>query len=69
VNNLHMELAYSGRGILYSHSTAHVFDIAQANGAILIIVGDRDSRVTDVLLGSVAHKIAHLADCPVLLVR
>ncbi len=51
-------------------STAReLLDIAQANGATLIIVGDRDSRVTDVLLGGVAHKIAHLADCPVLLVR
>ncbi len=51
-------------------STAReLLDIARANGSTLIIVGDRDSRVSDVLLGGVAHKIAHLADCPVLLVR
>jgi nucleotide-binding universal stress UspA family protein len=35
----------------------------------VIIVGDRGSRVTDLLLGSVAHKIVHSAPCPVLLVR
>jgi nucleotide-binding universal stress UspA family protein len=51
-------------------STAReLLDIARAHNATLIIVGDRDSRVTDVLLGGVAHKVAHLADCPVLLVR
>ena len=33
-------------------------------GATLIVVGDRGSRVSDVLLGSVAHRIVHLAACP-----
>ena len=51
-------------------STAHeLLAIARSHHSTLIVVGDRDSRVTDVLLGGVAHKIAHLADCPVLLVR
>ena len=51
-------------------STAHeLLAIAQAFGADLILVGDRDSRITDVILGGVAHRIVHLADCPVLLVR
>ena len=43
--------------------------IAQSFGATLIVVGDRGSRVSDVLLGSVANRIVHLAACPVLLVR
>ena len=43
--------------------------IARAHRASLIVVGDRNSRVSDVLLGGVAHRIVHLADCPVLLVR
>ena len=43
--------------------------IAQSFGATLIVVGDRGSRVSDVLLGGVAHRIVHLAACPVLLVR
>lgn len=51
-------------------STAReLLDIARAFGAGLIIVGDRDSRLTDVVLGGVAHRIVHLAGCPVLLVR
>jgi nucleotide-binding universal stress UspA family protein len=33
------------------------------------VVGDRNSRVSDVLLGGVAHRIVHLAPCSVLLVR
>lgn len=43
--------------------------IAEAAGANLIAVGDRSSAVTDVLLGSVAHRVVHLAQIPVLLVR
>jgi nucleotide-binding universal stress UspA family protein len=43
--------------------------LAQAHGATMIVVGDRGSRVTDVLLGSVAYGIVHRAECPVLLVR
>jgi len=35
----------------------------------LIVVGDRDSRVTDILLEASPIKIVHLAACPVLLVR
>lgn len=51
-------------------STAReLLDIAQGHRANLIIVGDRDSRVADVVLGGVSHRIVHLADCPVLLVR
>jgi nucleotide-binding universal stress UspA family protein len=46
-----------------------LLEIAQSYGASVIIVGDRGSRVTDLLLGSVAHRIVHLAPCPVLLVR
>jgi universal stress protein A len=51
-------------------STAReLLDIAQAFNATLIVVGDRGSRVADVLLGGVANRIVHLAGCPVLLVR
>ena len=51
-------------------STARqLLDVASEFGANLIVVGDRDSRVTDVVLGGVAHRIVHLAECPVLIVR
>jgi nucleotide-binding universal stress UspA family protein len=43
--------------------------LADAAGANLIVTGDRGSHVTDVLLGSVAHRVVHLAKVPVLLVR
>jgi nucleotide-binding universal stress UspA family protein len=51
-------------------STAReLLEIAAAFGANLIVVGDRGSNVSDLLLGGVAHRIVHLAECPVLLVR
>jgi nucleotide-binding universal stress UspA family protein len=51
-------------------STAReLLEIAQSYDATLIVVGDRGSRVSDVLLGGVAHRIVHLATCPILLVR
>jgi nucleotide-binding universal stress UspA family protein len=51
-------------------STAReLMEIAQSFGCSLIVIGDRGSRVTDLLLGSVAHRVVHLAPCPVLLVR
>jgi nucleotide-binding universal stress UspA family protein len=43
--------------------------IADSAGANLIVIGDRSSHVSDVLLGSVAHRVVHLAKIPVLLVR
>jgi nucleotide-binding universal stress UspA family protein len=51
-------------------STAQeLLDIAERSRASLILVGDRDSRVSDLLLGGVANRIAHLAPCSVLIVR
>jgi nucleotide-binding universal stress UspA family protein len=57
-----------GHGVVGS-TARELLEIAQAYGATLIVVGDRGSRVSDVLLGGVAHRIVHLAACPVLLVR
>ena len=38
--------------------------------ADLIVVGSRGhSEIPSILLGSVAHKVVHLAECPVLIVR
>lgn len=52
-------------------STAReLLDIARDYRATVILVGDRgSSSVSDFLLGSVANRIVHLAECPVLLVR
>ena len=46
-----------------------LLDIADVHRANLILVGDRGSRVTEVLPGGVAHRIVHLARFPVLMVR
>ena len=55
----------SGKG-----STAReLLDIAADFRADLIVVGAQSSRIADVLLGGVAYRIVHLAECPVLLVR
>ena len=35
----------------------------------MIVVGSHGSHVTQVLLGSVAYRIVHMASCPVLVVR
>ena len=51
-------------------STAReLLEIGRSFSATVIIVGDRGAHMSDLLLGSVAHKIVHLAECPVLLVR
>lgn len=45
-------------------------DVAQEQGAQLIVVGDRGlSAVKRFLLGSVSNKLAHHAPCNVLIVR
>ncbi len=46
-----------------------LLELAEENSADLIVVGDRGVHVTDLLLGSVAHRIVHGAPCPVLLIR
>jgi nucleotide-binding universal stress UspA family protein len=47
-----------------------ILDVARAEGADLIVMGTRGaSDWGRVLLGSVTHKVVHLAECPVLIVR
>ena len=46
-----------------------LLELAEESRADLIVVGDRGVHVTDLLLGSVAHRIVHGAPCPVLLIR
>jgi nucleotide-binding universal stress UspA family protein len=55
----------------YHGDTGHkIVEAAQERTADLIVVGSRGhSEIPSVLLGSVAHKVVHLADCPVLIVR
>lgn len=47
-----------------------ILDMAKEHGAGLIVMGTRGlSDWGRLLMGSVAHKVLHLAECPVLVVR
>lgn len=47
-----------------------ILDVAKAEGVELIVMGTRGlSEWSSMLLGSVTHKVVHLAECPVLVVR
>jgi nucleotide-binding universal stress UspA family protein len=47
-----------------------ILDVAKEEGAELIVMGTRGlSDWGRLLMGSVAHKVMHLAECPVLIVR
>jgi nucleotide-binding universal stress UspA family protein len=47
-----------------------ILEAAESEGAELIVLGSRGmSRVEEVMIGSVSHKIVDVAKCPVLLVR
>jgi nucleotide-binding universal stress UspA family protein len=47
-----------------------ILDEAKDVGAGLIVMGTRGlSDLSGLLLGSVAHKVLHLAECPVLITR
>jgi nucleotide-binding universal stress UspA family protein len=47
-----------------------IVDGARSSGADLVVMGSRGpSDLGGLLLGSTAHKVIHLAECPVLVVR
>jgi nucleotide-binding universal stress UspA family protein len=58
------------RHIRYGHVARVIVETAQEVDAGVIVMGSRGrSDLTAVLLGSVAHKVLHLADRPVLIAR
>ena len=52
-----------------AQTAKELLDVAEEHDADLIVIGNRGVHVTDLLLGSVAHRIVHGAPCPVLLIR
>lgn len=56
---------------IVSGPTAEViFDVATAEGCDLIIMGSKGkSDLEGLMVGSVTHKVLHLAPCPVLVIR
>jgi nucleotide-binding universal stress UspA family protein len=55
---------------IYGQAALEIVDTAKAIGADVIVMGTRGmSDLRGLLVGSVAHKVIHLAGCPVLVVR
>lgn len=54
----------------YGSAAREIVSEAEAAGVDLIVMSARElSDVTALLIGSVAHKVLHLAHCPVLIAR
>ncbi|MEF2146588.1 MAG: universal stress protein [Desulfovibrionaceae bacterium] len=56
---------------IVSGATAEViFDVAKSEGCDLIIMGSKGKgNLEGMLVGSVTHKVLHIAPCPVLVIR
>ena len=55
---------------VYGYAAREIVSFAQATGAGVIVMGSRGrGDLAGLLVGSTAHKVIHLADRPVLVVR
>lgn len=61
----------TGQALTGGHAIAsEILAAAERHQADLIVLGSRGmSYISEFMLGSVAHKVIHLAKCPVLLAR
>jgi nucleotide-binding universal stress UspA family protein len=58
------------RETLYGHAAREIVEDAKKHDAGVIIMGSRGrSDIAGLVLGSTAHKVIHLTDRPVLVVR
>lgn len=58
------------RNTLHGHAAREIVDDAKDHDAGVIVMGSRGmSDLTGLVLGSTAHKVIHLTDRPVLVVR
>ena len=77
IDEVVLELKESGanavgeiRRVAYGQTPRAILDAAEEIGAGMIVMGTRGlSDWGRLLMGSVAHKVMHLAECPVLVVR
>jgi len=61
---------YEVRNTIYGQAGREIMDAARAHDAEVIVMGSRGrSDLAGLFLGSTAHKVIHLADRPVLVVR
>jgi nucleotide-binding universal stress UspA family protein len=68
------DLGASARGdvvsSVYDRDARVILEVAEEEHADLVVMGSRGlSDFAGLVLGSVAHKVLHLAHCPVLVVR
>ena len=55
---------------IYGRAAKEILAEAKEFGADLVVMGSRGlTDLSGMLVGSVAHKVIHLAECPVLVVR
>jgi nucleotide-binding universal stress UspA family protein len=55
---------------LYGYAARNIVEVAAEHGADVIVMGSRGrGDLAGLVLGSTAHKVIHLADRPVLIVR
>jgi nucleotide-binding universal stress UspA family protein len=58
------------RDTMFGHAAREIVSEARERGADVIVMGSRGrSDLAGLVLGSTAHKVIHLADRPVLVVR
>jgi nucleotide-binding universal stress UspA family protein len=58
------------RDAIFGHAAREILDDARQHEADVIVMGSRGrGDLAGLLLGSTAHKVIHLADLPVLVVR
>ena len=57
------------KNTLYGHAAREIVEDAKARDVGAIIMGSRGRSDLGLVLGSTAHKVIHLTDRPVLIVR
>ena len=64
-----VETSLESDGVVLGGPAPKIAEIARAAGADVIVVGSHGhSALAGVVVGSVAHKLLHIAPCPVLVV-
>jgi nucleotide-binding universal stress UspA family protein len=70
LNNAGIKTHYEVRETIYGYAAREIVAAAHAHDAGLIVMGSRGrSDLVGLVLGSTAHKVIHLSDRPVLVVR
>ncbi len=58
------------RTCFHGHAAREIVDVAKREGAGMIVMGSRGlSDLAGIFLGSVTHRVLHLSEVPVLVVR